>query len=269
MQSTIQKGSILLKKLFLIIRIILSLVFLGMAIWFVIPMMSYIINIGNIFGSLICLAGFFVTAFWNNFKDIFKRICRNNFVKWAMRIVYVIIILVFAYIAIISGFIITAANKSPDADSTVIVLGCQVRGTDPSLMLLKRLEAALDYLNSNRSAICIVSGGKGDNEYISEAQCMFNYLTEHGIADERIICEDKSSTTSENLEFSKKIIEEHNLSKNIAIVTDGFHEFRAGIIAKKAGLTPTGAVSADTPLYLLATYHLRETIAIANELVFG
>ena len=115
----------------------------------------------------------------------------------------------------------------------------------------------------------IVSGGKGSNEEISEAQCMYNYLTEKGIASDRIIMEDESTTTSENLEFSKKIIEEKGYNKDIAIVTDGFHEFRASMLAKKVGLNPTGSVSADTPLYLLATYHFRETIAIANEAVFG
>ncbi len=51
-------------------------------------------------------------------------------------------------------------------------------GKNPSLMLSKRLEAAYEYLNENKNAVCIVSGGKGSNEEISEAQCMYNYLTE-------------------------------------------------------------------------------------------
>ncbi len=260
---------IAMKKFSLIVRIALSLVFGGMFIWFLIPMGIGIINIGNIFGCFLCLPGLIITLFFEKIRILLKKMRRNSFVKWVFRIICAVFAIGLAYIAVISGFIITAANKSPDSDSTVIVLGCQVRGTEPSLMLHKRLEAAFDYLNSNKTAVCIVSGGKGANEDISEAQCMFNYLTEHGIAKERIFREDRSGTTEENLEFSMKIIEKQGLSKNIAIATDGFHELRAGIIAKKAGLTPTGAISADTPLYLLATYHLRETIAIAYELVFG
>lgn len=258
-----------MKKFSLIIRIILALAFLGMFIWFVIPMRIQIIDIGNVLGCFICFVGLIATVFFGKVKNLWKRISKNCFGKWLLRITSAIVILGFAYVAVISCFIVAAANKTPDAGSTIIVLGCKVNGTEPSLMLLKRLEAALGYLNDNKEAVCIVSGGKGDNEGISEAQCMYNYLTEHGIQKERVICEDKSKTTSENLEFSKKIIEKLGLSQNIAIVTDGFHEFRASIIAKKHELNPTGAISADTPLYLLATYHFRETIAIANEIIFG
>lgn len=245
------------------------LIFLGLAVWFVLPMRVGIFDIANLLGVFIAICGFLITCAWGKFKQLWRKISKNKLGKYALKVLTALVIIGFSYVAVISVFIISAANQVPKDNSTVIVLGCKVNGKSPSLMLRKRLEASVEYLNENKSAICIVSGGQGSNEGISEAECMYNYLTENGISSERIILEDKSTTTSENMEFSKRIIEEKGLSKDIAIATDGFHEFRASILARKAGLNPTGAVSADTPLYLLGTYHFRETIAIANELIFG
>lgn len=254
-----------LKKASSIIRTILATVFLGLLLWF---MMPAIIDIGTILGGIICISGFLVTVFWDKFKLLWNHISKNSFGKWFLRIIATIIAFGFVYVVVISAVIVYAANKTPDTTSTAVVLGCKVDGTNPSLMLTRRLEAAEEYLEKNPNVVCIVSGGQGYNEGISEAQCMYNYLTEHGIEKDRIIMEDKSTTTSENMQFSKKIIEEKGLNKNIAIITDGFHEYRASIIAKEVGLNPTGAVSAKTDIYLLAAYHFRETIAIANELIF-
>ena len=254
MLEYVEKGGFVLKKLSIvkiILRVLFSLIFLGLAIWFILPMRVAIFDIGNLLGLFLSICGLAVSVFWNKFKSICKKISSIKLGKCILVIM------------------IAAALKAPNENSTVVVLGCKVNGKNPSLMLSKRLGAAYEYLNENKNAVCIVSGGKGSNEEISEAQCMYNYLTEKGIASDRIIMEDKSTTTSENLEFSKKIIEEKGYNKDIAIVTDGFHEFRASMLAKKVGLNPTGAVSADTPLYLLATYHFRETIAIANEAIFG
>lgn len=252
-----------------ILRIIFSLVFLGLAIWFILPMKVAIFDIGNLLGLFLSVCGFAISAFWNKFLLLCKKISSKKLGKCMLIFLVSLLSIGIIYVTVISGFMIVAAVNSPSEDSTVIVLGCKVNGTKPSLMLSKRLEAAYDYLDEHKNAVCIVSGGQGSNEGISEAQCMYNYLTEKGISSERIILEDKSTTTSENLKFSKEIIEQRGYSKDIAIVTDGFHEFRAGMLARKVGLNPTGAVSADTPLYLLATYHFRETIAIANEFIFG
>lgn len=267
-----RKGGITLKKqniIKTILRVVFSLIFLGLAIWFILPMRVAIFDIGNMLGLFLSICGFAISAFWDKFKLICKKIGRKKLGKGILVTVFALTAVGISYVAVISGFMIAAAVDTPTDDSTVIVLGCKVNGTSPSLMLSKRLEAAYDYLDEHKNAVCIVSGGQGSNEGISEAQCMYNYLIERGISPDRVIREDKSTTTSENLEFSKKIIEQNGYSKDIAIVTDGFHEFRAAMLARKVGLNPTGAVSADTPLYLLATYHFRETIAIANEAIFG
>ena len=80
----------------------------------------------------------------------------------------------------------------------LIVLGTTVNGREPSPLLKQRLDAALDYLNTYPEANCIVTGGKGDAENLSEAQCMYNYLTAAGIEPGRITMEDRSTSTVEN-----------------------------------------------------------------------
>ena len=161
---------------------------------------------------------------------------------------------------------VRAASVKPADDATVVVLGCRVYGDRPSLMLVCRLEAALDYLKSHPSAKCVVSGGRGSGENISEAECMRRWLVAEGIEDSRIFLEDRSGDTRENLMFSSGIIEKQGLSKNLAIVTDGFHEYRAGAEARSLGLD-FGAVPAKTPWWLLPTFTVREYFGILYSFV--
>ena len=128
-------------------------------------------------------------------------------------------------------------------------------------MLMQRINAAEKYLKDNPDALCIVSGGKGDDEQISEAECMYRVLTKKGISEDRIFIEDASSNTVENIAFSKEIILRHGLSNNTAIVTDVFHEYRASQIVKNAGLE-FGSVAAKCSWYLMPTFYVRELIAI-------
>ena len=149
----------------------------------------------------------------------------------------------------------------------LIVLGCGVNGDRPSLMLTERLDAAYDYLNTHEEVVCILSGGQGKGENISEAECMYRYLTEKGIARDRLYKEDRSTSTRENLLYSKKIIEEKNLDPQVIIVTNEFHEYRASVIAEHTGIKPS-AVCGKTAWWLLPTYYLRELYGIVFEWIF-
>lgn len=156
---------------------------------------------------------------------------------------------------------VQAAGKTPQNGSTLIVLGCKVNGEQPTLMLRERLDAAYEFLIANEDSLCILSGGKGNGEDISEAECMYKYLIDKGIRSSRLYIEDKSTSTQENLAFSYKIIEKYDLPKNIAIATNEFHIYRAGIIAEELGLEYT-SVSASTAWWLLPTYYVRELYGI-------
>lgn len=117
------------------------------------------------------------------------------------------------YIAFLSYSLATAASSKARLDAlpedeqlTVMIFGCYVRGEEPGRTLTTRLDAALSLLKRYPNADCIVSGGQGSNEAISEAEAMRRYLVSRGIAGERITLEDRSTNTSENLEYTFAIL---------------------------------------------------------------
>lgn len=232
-------------------------------IWWYID--SRIINIGSIFGTIFfaCLALCFV--FSNQLSKFIKKIKSKKPVKILFNTFTVILTMGIIYIIATLGAITAFSMRTPQENSTLVVLGCQVMGRNPSHMLRLRLETAYQYLIEHPNIKCIVSGGQGNNEEISEAECMYNWLVNKGISADRIYKEDKSTNTRENLSFSEKIIKENNLNENMAIVTDWYHEFRAYIIANKLGYSAQ-AVSAPTPFYLSANFTTRELFAVANEI---
>ena len=89
----------------------------------------------------------------------------------------------------------------------IIVLGCQVKGTKPSKALKDRLDTAKEYLQANPETIAVLSGGQGKMEEISEAECMRRYLEKAGISRERLILEQRSTTTRQNLRYSRRYMD--------------------------------------------------------------
>ncbi len=170
-------------------------------------------------------------------------------------------------VVIESGFMIAAANKTPTENVTVVVLGCRVYGERPSLSMVERLDAAYEFLIENEEAKCVLSGGKGTGENISEAECMYRYLVEKGIDANRLYKEEQSTTTRENLAFSKEIIKEEGLPTKIAIATSEYHVYRAGLIAKSLDMEYS-AVPGRTAIWLFPTYYVRELYGILYEWVF-
>lgn len=147
----------------------------------------------------------------------------------------------------------------------LIVLGAHINGTEPSRALQNRLNTAMEYLEKNPKTLVVVSGGKGSDEDISEAEAMGKYLICRGIAAERIILEDQSTNTVENLKFTAKLISKE---AKIGIVTNDFHIYRSLKLAKKQGYTSVCGISAPSvPLYQ-PYYVLREILAMIKEWLF-
>ena len=211
-----------------------------------------------IFGSIIALG-----VFWKEFRALVKRLWSRLLGKIAVLLVGAVAAFAAGICVFFSVNMIMCAEKPLDKTEAVIILGCQVRGEEPSLMLKNRLDAALEVLRENPEAVCIASGGKGSGENISEAECMRRYLVANGIEDERIFTEDKSTSTEENLAFSREILDNLGISDNIIIATSEFHQYRASIYAKKNGLR-TGSHSAKTPVWNLLNYWVREWAALAG-----
>lgn len=143
-------------------------------------------------------------------------------------------------------------NFRDDCDY-LLILGGNVIGADtPSPQLFERMKAAADYLEEHKNVIAVPCGGCfREGQKKSEAAIIADYLISQGISPERIILEDKSSTTYENFEFGIPIIEKHS-GKNaenlrIAFLSSDYHMHRAGIIAKQSGIKDVRRVSCPTP----------------------
>jgi uncharacterized SAM-binding protein YcdF (DUF218 family) len=229
---------------------------------FIAPVFKGIINIGNSSGMAVFAVLIAGTIFSNKLL---------NFIKWLIsyksgRIILSVFLAVIAVLLLLAAYfsakMIAAADNYPDKPTTLIILGCKVKGEKPSLMLYNRVSAAADYLNKNPEIKVIVSGGQGEDEEISEAECMRRILIENGISSDRIIIEDKSVSTHENISFSLKLIENLGLEKNITIVTSEFHQYRTSLIAKNLGVKNSYSISSHTQFFLLPTYWIREWFGI-------
>lgn len=172
----------------------------------------------------------------------------------------------FVSFAALEIFIISGAqtDKDPEADY-LVVLGAGINGTAPSQILYDRLVAALNYLNTYPDAVAVVSGGQGPGEDITEAECMRRWLTDHGVAPERIIMEDKSTSTLENLTFSLEKIaaDGGDTGGKIAIVSNEFHLYRAKFMAQALGAKPVGVAAKTSNSLLMINYFIREAPAVA------
>lgn len=244
--------------------IILAIEIVGLCL-FLFPIVLDVINFGNISGTFLFATFILITIFHERFFSVVNSLWRTVSGKIIIIAVCSVILFIILLALFLSFLMIKAQFNEPNGNTTVIVLGCKVKGENPSRMLKFRLDKAYDYLSENKDAVCIVSGGQGDDEIISEAECMYNYLVTKGIDRERIIKEDKSRNTQENIAFSKEIIKEYSLSENISIVTDGFHQYRASYIAKNNGFENVYSLCAHTKALYLPSYWVREWAAILNE----
>jgi len=220
------------------------------------PLFYGILNFGNI-----ALGGFgggaLVLSVTQNLKNIPCKIWRK------LRIILAAVLVAFAAVgAGISICMLHACTSIPRSDTcyTVIVLGCQVKNGEPSAMLKRRLDDAADYLRAHPDSPAIVSGGGNGDEH--EASVMKKYLMHAGIPTSMIYTEGASHNTKENISFSIQIIQENGLPQAVAIASDGFHIFRAGIYAQKNGFTQVAAIPARTPLGVLPVYWVREWFAV-------
>ena len=156
-------------------------------------------------------------------------------------------------------------RKHPNLEY-IIVLGAHVEGTRLTKALLERTRRALQYMEENPETKAVLSGGKGNGESITEAQAMCNYLVEHGIDRERLILEEKSTSTTENLKFSLGLI---GLNHSVGIVTNNFHVFRGTAIGKKCGCREIYPIPSRYRSWRLLIYIPREILAIIKDKLMG
>ncbi|MBQ9002762.1 MAG: YdcF family protein [Eggerthellaceae bacterium] len=158
-------------------------------------------------------------------------------------------------------------DRGEDGLDYVIVLGAQVFEDRPSVVLAYRLDAACDYLARNEKTRCIVSGGRGRTEPACEADVMASYLMEKGIGQERIIVEDRSRNTVENILYSSEFVDPAN--DRVGIVTNDFHLFRGLGIARKHGFAHVCGIAAPSSPFYLPNNMVRESFSIAKDFLTG
>lgn len=161
---------------------------------------------------------------------------------------------------VISGFKASIHEKS----DYIIVLGARVRGRVPSLTLKNRLDKAYDYLVKHPETIAVLSGGQGPGEEISEGEAMREYLLNKGIKKERLMIENQSTNTEENIRYSFQIIDGKKKDAKVIVITSRFHILRSKILAREIGKKVEG-IGVNTMPYLVPTYYLREFFAVVKE----
>ena len=185
--------------------------------------------------------------------------------KAVVRVFTILLCIGLVVFAATECFIIRASVGNPGAETEyLLVLGAKVNRNGPSLTLRNRIDAAYDYLIAHPDATAILSGGKGNDEHISEAQCMFDALTAMGIPAHRLWMEDRSTSTWENLIFTLELIQEKtgDTPDTIAMVTSEYHLFRAGLFARRLGLETVGVPAPTTLPVLKVNYFIREAVAV-------
>lgn len=236
--------------------VILPLLFLLVWSCCAIPNAGTVIGVVLFGGAILCVALY--RRLWSLIKRLWKRAAGKI-------AVILTALLVTAGAALAGYFSVQMAvhiSRPVEDVKAVIVLGCRVRGETPSSMLWVRTRAAYDVLCDFPEAVCVLSSGQGNGESITEAEAMRRLMQEWGIAEERIIMEERSTSTEENLRYSAELLRERGVTDGIAISTSEFHQYRAHLYARKAGLGEVGHYSAGTSRLMVFNYWLREWAAL-------
>lgn len=238
---------------------ILALLCLILGLW-----MQFVFTAVRFTGFLFCCAAgaLVLFALLTRWKEKYR------WALWLRRIFLVLLAMGFAFFAVLEVRVISWSRTDDETPvSAVIVLGAGVNGTEPSLSLRTRLEAALAYVEDKPDVPIVVSGSQGRGEDISEARCMYDWLTARGVPPERVILEEQANNTEENIRYSLELLEERQIAGNIAVVSSGYHLCRAAM-HMGGDMVPVAAYMPSRYALIEVNYYIREAFGIAAELVF-
>jgi len=192
--------------------------------------------------------------------------------RLAWRVLVFLLTAGFALFGVLEARIVSFGRTDWERPAeAAVILGAMVDGSTPSLSLLARLEAALDYLADKPALPIVVSGGQGAGEDISEAACMAQWLTDHGVDSSRIYLEDRSRNTEENIRCSKEVLAELGLSPDaaVAVVSADYHLYRASLYWGDSGFVPVAARMPWRYLPLTVNYYIREVFGVVYLRILG
>lgn len=221
------------------------------------------LNLGVI---LVLVFGLFVFCI-GVFRPLIRKYTYKGFFKF-LKITTAI--LLAAELALVSFLAIYGFSDNADySEDAVIVLGAGIRGDKVTLPLKLRLDTAIDYHKQNPEAVIVVTGGQGFQETVTEAFAMEKYLVENGVNKDMILKEEKATSTAENMEYSKLILDEYfDTDYSVVVVTNNFHIYRGTAMARKSGFDNVSHKHAGLQWYNLMPCFLRESIAVLKMFVF-
>lgn len=207
-----------------------------------------------------------ITVFLGIWGKTVDQLHRGNLIlPKRIKIIFILLVLAgFSVFLFIEAILIKSSAAAPKKNADyLIALGAKVNGDHPSKTLHRRISAAREYLETNKETTVIVSGGQGPYETVTEAYAMEKVLVENGISKDRILKEEKSTNTEENIRFSSAFIPSKDAS--VVIVTSDFHLYRGMAIAKKQGFTNVSGCASKSDPRLIIHYYLREFFAVIKD----
>lgn len=215
-----------------------------------------------VLGCFLLLSAWLMWLFRQGRKQELSRKAKR-WVKTGKIITFTAVVIGLIVLIVLESLILSQVQGTEDPQAEIlIVLGAGLRDAKPSATLQSRLDAALEYLNAHPDAVAVLTGGKGHNESVTEASAMALYLENHGIDPSRLYLEEQARNTRENMQYSRELIEEKQLSGSIAVASNGFHLYRAKRLAARENMQ-VETVSAPVPyLWLVPSVYLREACSL-------
>ena len=225
---------------------------------------------GYSFSALVCLCLAGVIGFYTFFPKIFRKF--PGFTRTVTRLITILLCIGLTIFILTEAVIIHASFGSQDTDfDYLLVLGAKVRTSGPSLSLQNRIDGAYEYLIAHPDTVAILSGGKGTDEPVTEAGCMYDRLVTKGINPKRLWKEEKATSTWENLKFTLDLVEEKTGIRptKLGVVSSEYHLFRASLFAKEHGVEFVGIPAETTKISLKINYFLREVAGVWHYILLG
>lgn len=192
---------------------------------------------------------------------------KHPWALWCRRIFLGLLAVGFALFAALEVRVLSWARTDRETPvAAVIVLGAGVNGTEPSLSLRTRLDAALAYIQDKPDVLIVVSGSQGRGEDVSEARCMAGWLTARGVPQEQIVLEEQATNTEENIRYSLELLEERGIAGNIAVVSSDYHLCRAAMYLG-GDMVPVAARMPARYWPLTVNYYIREAFGLVAAMV--
>ena len=243
---------------------------IGIVFFSLLAFFLFFCMVGYSFSGLVCLGIVALILLYKGLNLLGRKYPRDA--RGLKRIVTFILCIGLLVVGVTEAIIIKASFGDPKEHCDyMVVLGAGVHGDQPSLSLRNRIDAAYAYLTTHPDVTAVLSGGQGDGENITEAQCMYDHLTAMGIPASRLWMEDQATSTWENLNLSLDLIEAKTGERpgKLGVLSSEYHLFRASLFADACNVEFVGIPAKTTKISLRINYFMREVAGVWHYILLG